>query len=360
MSKILIVCKAFFPVNSPRSFRATELAKEFSRQGDEVTVLTDYSPLQASLQNEYGIRFEYFPRKKMVAFKGKFGQYINRILKLIIEFPDIQYAFFVKNRLKKIGTFDVLISIAVPHPIHWGVSWFNVKKQGIVKCWIADCGDPYYGQENDSFKKLFYFAWIENWFCKGADFITVPTDGAINGYFSRFHHKIRVIPQGFRFQDYQLNLRENAKPETVIKFAYAGLFIPGKRDPRLFLEFLCATKTPYEFHIYTNNDSLVKKYADLSHGRIIVHAFIPREQLLKELMVMDFLVNFDNIGSKQTPSKLIDYIILNKPILSIKNGPLDEEVIVKFLERNYEDQLVISDRQQYRIENVVSRFKKLF
>ena len=38
--KILIISKGFYPENSPRSFRATELAKEFAIQGYEVTVLT--------------------------------------------------------------------------------------------------------------------------------------------------------------------------------------------------------------------------------------------------------------------------------------------------------------------------------
>ena len=46
--KILIVTRLFHPEITPRAFRAYELAKEFSRQGHDVTVLTterefDYS-----------------------------------------------------------------------------------------------------------------------------------------------------------------------------------------------------------------------------------------------------------------------------------------------------------------------------
>ena len=37
--RILIVGRTFFPEQSPRSFRTTELAKEFARQGHQVEVL---------------------------------------------------------------------------------------------------------------------------------------------------------------------------------------------------------------------------------------------------------------------------------------------------------------------------------
>ena len=48
---ILIVSISFYPDNSPRSFRATELAKELGRHGNEVDILTnkrdfDYSQFE--------------------------------------------------------------------------------------------------------------------------------------------------------------------------------------------------------------------------------------------------------------------------------------------------------------------------
>ncbi len=38
--KILLVTAAFYPENSPRSFRATELALELVKQGNFVKILT--------------------------------------------------------------------------------------------------------------------------------------------------------------------------------------------------------------------------------------------------------------------------------------------------------------------------------
>ncbi len=38
--RLLLVSNAFYPEISPRSYRATELAREFCRQGHDVVVVT--------------------------------------------------------------------------------------------------------------------------------------------------------------------------------------------------------------------------------------------------------------------------------------------------------------------------------
>jgi hypothetical protein len=58
---------------------------------------------------------------------------------------------------------------------------------------------------------------------------------------------------------------------------------------------------------------------------------------------MDFVVNFENVGLTQTPSKLIDYAILQKPILSIKTGGFQPEVVTEFLRADYTHALTIEN-----------------
>ena len=130
------------------------------------------------------------------------------------------------------------------------------------------------------------------------------------------------------------------------------MFIPGRRDPSEFLNYLCSLNQEYEFHIYTQTTQLVEPFIKRSKGRIQIKAFLPREKLLYELSKMDFMVNFENAGSKQTPSKLIDYTIIEKPILSIITGNLNIEVIDEFIKGNYKNAKIIEDPDQYRIENV--------
>src|SRR5690606_25284138 len=93
-----------------------------------------------------------------------------------------------------------------------------------------------------------------------------------------------------------------------------------------------------------------------SEGRVILHDIIPREDLLYELSKMDFLVNLENVGERQTPSKLIDYAIVDRPVLSINSSEIECEKIRAFLSGNYRDQYHLLDIARYRIENIGCSF----
>ncbi len=363
--KILIVSNAFVPEVSPRSFRTTELAQELARQGHTVKVITHQAKEQLEIASKFGIEFKDLGKYtwKPVKVKGTglirlWFRFWARMLLWFFEYPSIELVWMVKRALKNESGYDLLISIAAPFPVHWGVATCRKKAGDIAKIWVADCGDPYMGQENDTFKPMFYFKYVEKWFCKKADYLTVPTEGSIQAYYSEFHEKIKVIPQGFKFEDIKKHPLHGDDKKVI--FGYGGMFIPGKRDPSEFLNFLLSkTNINYEFHIYTATPQFVASFSEKSNGKIKVFDPIKREQLLAAMSEMDFVVNFENVGSKQTPSKLIDYAIINKPILSIKTGDFNELVANQFLGKNYEAALRIDNPDRYRIENVTSAFVKL-
>lgn len=364
--KILIVTNGFYPDISPRSFRATELAKEFVRQGHEVNVLTHPRIGTDVFCKENGIVFKDLgditwpvPQVKGKGFVKLFWRILARFSTLLFEYPYIQIMPLLKKALKKESDYDLMISVAVPYPIHWGIAAVRNKKKRIAKIWIADCGDPYMGQENDTFKPPFYFAWLEKKFCRKAEFITVPTQTSYLGYYKEFHNKIKVIPQGFRFEDVRKYEGENSKDKIV--FGYGGMFIPGRRDPTEFLTFLNTLdkKINFEFHIYTGTPNLVEPFLLNSKNRIILHKILTRDELLYEMSKMNFVVNFENVGTTQTPSKLIDYAIIQKPILSIKTGDLKTNTILEFLNNDYTNSLIIKNPDQYRIENIAQNFLAL-
>lgn len=364
VKRILIVTASFYPDNTPRAFRATELAKEFARQGFSVTVLTFPNSEHDELQSNFGIKFVSLGHRRWpeVALFGKgFFSLIRRVLrrslKMLLEYPNLELMFLVRKALSHVGFHDVLISLAAPYPVHWGVAAARNKKRSLASVWIADCGDPFMGQENDSFKYPIYFMPVEKWFCRKADFIVVPTQGAIHGYYKEFHSKIRVIPQGLKFED--VELAEPPESKDLPEFAYAGIFIPGRRDPRELLAFLISLKMEFRFHLYTRSEDLVKEYVDSSNGRIILHSPVPRADLLYELSKLHFVVNIDNRGHRQVPSKLVDYTVINRPILSVRTGDLDRENVLRFLKGDYSGRLVIENPDQYRIENVCRKFLEL-
>ncbi len=363
--KILIVSASFYPENSPRSFRTTELIKEFARQQHSVTLITQkkIEPHQ-KFETKYKIVIKDMGerRYKSISIKGKgvnrlIRRFLLRFSKLLFEYPDIELFWMVRNALRKESGYDLLISIAVPYPVHWGVAAVRSETHKIARTWVADCGDPYVGKENDTFKVPFYFGFIEKWFMKRADFISVPTVGAISAYFPEFHKKIKVIPQGFRFEDYKFDNNKVKNPCPT--FAYAGMFIPGRRDPAEFIEYLRQLDINFRFHIYTKTPRYVPEIEEADRARIIIHEPIPRMDLLEILNEMDFLVNFENVGNKQTPSKIIDYLIIGKPIMSVRTGQLDKNLVKEFLAGKYDRKMLIQDPCQYRIENVCEKFLQL-
>jgi hypothetical protein len=364
--KVLIISGSFYPMNSPRSFRTTELAKELARQGHEVTVLTPKIPEHIDFEEKHGLTIKDLGQLtwKPIELKGRgssllLRRAIRRFSSLLVEYPNIQLMGMVEKALKKEEQqYDLLISIAVPYPVHWGVAkmWKGESDENPAKVWIADCGDPFMGAENDTFKPLFHFKYIEKWFCKKVDYLTVPVKTAVQAYYPEFHDKIKVIPQGFNFDEVKTAPKEE-KPHP--HFAYAGGLIPGRRDPKAFFEYLISLDQDYVFDIYTNSEALVRPYADKSKGRIRLKHYIPRLDLLFELSKLDFVVNFENAGQKQIPSKLIDYSIIKKPILSVNSFNYDSAITDEFFKANYTNAFQLENLEDYKIENVANAFLNL-
>jgi hypothetical protein len=90
--------------------------------------------------------------------------------------------------------------------------------------------------------------------------------------------------------------------------------------------------------------------------KLEVRCYIPRNELLNVLGKMDFLINFEVESKVQKSSKLIDYALVQRPILLINPSDIDKIVLKEFLNGNYEKQIEIDDIEQYNIKNVASDF----
>lgn len=358
-NKILIVTKFFYPEITPRAFRAFELAKEFSNQGHEVTVLTTVKKCSyVTLEAKYGFKVKDIVKNEPSELQGNGIKRIVRFALLhIFQYPYIFLSSNFKNALNKENGYDLLISIAHPFPVHFGVALARGKNKSLAKTWVADCGDPFAGNQHGRLPYPFYYKWLENWFCKRVDFITIPIKEALPAYPEFCRDKIRVIPQGFNFAEVKPSYKkENNKVPT---FAYAGNTSPGLRDPRLLLDFLNNTKKDFKFIIYTRNTEFLKPYQLKLGAKLELRDYVPRNKLINELGTMDFLLNLENKGSVQKPSKLIDYALLKRPILSILPANLDKEKIVAFLDGDYTKALKIDNLESYSILNVTKEFLKL-
>jgi hypothetical protein len=279
---------------------------------------------------------------------------LNRLAQLLFEYPDIKLYHLVKKAIARSDKkYDLCISIAVPYSIHWGTA-AGLNNNKFAYKWIADCGDPFMGDESDSFKHPFYFKYIEKWFCRKADCLTVPTENSYLGYYEEFWSKIKVIPQGFDFNEVKIaNQKHDYGCPT---FGYAGGVIPNYREPFDFLDYLCQIDYEFKFVVYTKYPKYFEKYKDKLEDKIVVNGIADRLQVLYEFSKFDFVVNFDNKGSKQVASKLIDYYIIKKPILNIPFRSFNTSLFDEFMEGQYKNKYYMKNPEQYKIESVVTKF----
>jgi hypothetical protein len=361
--KILIVTNGFYPENSPRSLRATELAKEFACKGHSVKVITHYREGVKDFCKNQRIEFKDLGALTwpVPVIHGKglirlFWRAVVRLSSLLFEYPLLQIAPLVRKELKGEKEYDLLISVAVPYPIHWGVAAARNKKNEIAKIWVADCGDPFMGLENDTFKRPFYFGWIERWFCRKADYISIPFEGAMDAYYREFHGKIKIIPQGLSFP----NLIPKAQRNQIIHFAYAGNIVSYLHYALPFFRYLNTLEIDFKFHIYTIDKHI---YTDNLNVKTLkkctFHNYKDRMILLEELNEVDFLLHFPYQKESQKSLKLVDYFFLNKPIISFNNDERSYERLIQFLNFDFKDQMKRETVEKYRIENVVKQFISL-
>ncbi|WP_225035062.1 glycosyltransferase [Winogradskyella sp. SM1960] len=357
--KILIVTRFFHPDITPRAFRAFELAKELSRQGHNVTVLTtkrdfDYTEIENKHKLTIKATVKNEPKELL---GGGIKRAIRFSLKHFFLFPFIFLSRHFKNSLKKESDYDLLISIAHPYPVHFGVVLALNKNKLLTKTWIADCGDPFASEQEGRLKNPFYYKIIEKWFCEKTNFITIPIAEAKVAYPSMCQHKLKVIPQGFNFKDITPNY--DLSKNKVPTFAYAGNLSPGIRDPRKFLDFLIETGKDFKLILYTRNKGFLLSYAEVLGQKLEFREYVPRDVLLKELGQMDFLLNLENKNTVQSPSKLIDYTLLERPILSIKPFDINKQTIMEFLNGDFTNALVLKNVEDYNIKNVAVQFLAL-
>lgn len=358
--KIVLIGRRSYPISAPRANRITELAKELSRQGHEVILYALLGDIDyTDISKETGVKFKSLGKARYGLYSnsgqshvGLVARIFTKLFKKLLLFPDIVMIPMVKKAIKQEGKIDLLITIANPHINHFAAALADRSKVG---CWIADCGDPFMG--NPFRKHPFYFEYFERAWCKRCNYITVPIEEAKDGYYPEYREKIKVIPQGF---DFNLTKLAEYKQNTAPTFGYSGIFYKDLRDPEKFLQYLVELNKPFKFVCYTK-PGFLEPYKEKLGDKIEIHDYIPREDLLKELSKMDFLINLPNKSGVQQPSKLIDYALTKRPILAVSSDMTDEEKqhCVEFLNGDYTHKYIVPDIQQYNIVNVASKFLAL-
>lgn len=359
--KIVIISQVMFPSLLPRAHRTTELAKELARQGHQVIVYAllgnyDYSSFKKDTGVEVkqlGVSTWGLENSEEESNRNLIKRIIKRTVGKYLWLPDRELIPMVKQAINEQAGINCLITIAMPHVIHYGASLANLNN---VNTWIADCGDPF--MLNPFSKHPKYFEKYERSWCDRCDYITVPVESAIKGYYPEYANKIKVIPQGFDFSS--TKTAEYVKND-VPTFAYIGAVYPGKRDPKMFIEYLIKLGIDFKFKIFGSSWFFFEPYKEQLKEKLEFCGKMPREKLIYELSKCDFLININNESGVQTPSKLIDYYLSKRPIITVSTQLKQHEIetINQFIKGIYENQTAVVDVEEYNIVNVAGRFLSL-
>lgn len=356
MKIIISMSQDLFDVN-PRSFRVLELAKELKRRGHYVTIISlnkrkIYSheeTLDNIIQNE---RPKEISVKKVSKIKISIFYLLSYLIYDVKIFTKVKY---LKKNLKKFLNYDVALSISPTFVNNIAIALSKFSK-GTVK--IFDCGDPFYYNVD---KIAPYWKFIAKKIYNKADFVCVPIEKALLTYYKLVKkEKLRVIPQGIDFSSYEIcEYKKNAVPT----FIYTGNFYREIRNPIIFLDFLSSLNEDFCFKIYTSENremlQILKEYEKKLNGKMKIYPLVSRKECIKLLSQSDFIVNFENLVEKQLPSKLIDYGIAKRPVISFSSKTFNKEIFMQFLKGDYTNKLDI-DITKYDIKKVADQFEEIF
>lgn len=367
---IVIFSGSLYPNIHPRAFRATELAKEFVRLGHNVISIVckgsdgfDYSAFEKESKIKV-INLDVFKGNRTAEVASKKKTVFHSIERYLIEYllcgNLFRYGKEICKKLKELDalkTADLVIVLSTPFPCHYGFAKY-VRQYGRTYVAIADSGDPFYYSKQT--KRAIWFKYIEKNVYKQFDYLTIPTNNAIPLYNKLLpEDKIKIIPQGFNMRNLKLY---SGTFDGAVKFAYAGVFYWDIRNPEFLFKALEKIEQPFEFYLYmrykdSKFEEVIKKYPRLAEN-IKVSYNVPHDDLIFELSKMNFLINIENLSNTQMPSKLIDYGMTKRPILSTNEKSFNPNILDKFFEGNYEDRYIVNIGD-YDIEKVASQFLSL-
>jgi hypothetical protein len=377
--KILLASYFFYPENTPRAFRATELAKEFARRGHEVTVVVPEHPADTrALFQKIGIRVVQAPAGFLRNKKAKFrkAQTVpngakmspsswKRMFRAFYEFlypggDAIEFAIPLANALGKMRErYGLLISIGLPISAHVGVALALRRNSDLAATTVADYGDPF--SENEGLEVFSWHRWLEQWWLKQFTYVTIPIASAV-GAFRQFKSEefVRVIPQGFDLTPIAL---PPYQPHPIRRFAYAGSFYKKIRNPRRLFEFLLKDERRFEFHIFTDFShaetmACLERFREELGDRLKLHDLLPREECIRMLAQFDFLINIQNSTTLQSPSKTVDYALARRPVFNCSQDFIDTERLQTYLDGSFPPP-DLPDLRPYDIRTVAEQFLAL-
>jgi hypothetical protein len=366
--RILIITYSYPPALTPRAFRWGAISEWMVSQGHHVDVVCAKSAGVPDYQVAGGVRvhrtgggmresLKMWLNRKPEA-KGAIHNVVANVpsrrgslargLKYLYSFtlqkimwPDFAGPWYFSALRKSSNLIeqdrpDVIISVSVPFTGHL-VGWSLQKKYPIR--WVVDIGDPFSFMtetpvnNHGIFNRLNYYS--EERILQKADAISVTTDQTKTEYCKYFpsiaSSKISVIPPLFVAPSAATVANSFFSDDIKIRLVFAGTLYSRIRNPAILLKFFekmladpIGQKLELHFFGAINDcESCFEKYQSLVGTKIFLHGLVAREDVLRAMKGAEILVNLGNGTAYQLPSKVIEYVMLAKPVLNISPLALD-------------------------------------
>lgn len=243
------------------------------------------------------------------------------------------------RKLLRENHYDAIISVSwpvSPHVVGWVLSrWFAKSIP-----WVVDIGDPFsfnYLTPINDFKKYAKLNYrFENSLLQRSSYITVTTGKTKQEYEKQFSvedGKIHVIPPLVSINPVRSDNASSLflKDECVKRLVYTGSLRRNNRRPEPLLELFSqliaqARQEKLELHIFGDVKQCMDSFLPYRHlldQNLFLHGIVSKDIVDQAIFEADVLVNIGNVSEHQLPSKIVEYLASNKPVINVATSEND-------------------------------------
>lgn len=385
MKNIVVIARYFAPDNEIAAVRPTKLAKFLKESGQySITVITTVKSPGGLKDSLLEHDLKYVDRIIRISGENGLSRFLGRIIlwvkskhngciseaghlsldedkkqrgmlrkiKVFLEKPwdflkfvteyqrDRNFYRNAKRYLKhNQQNYDIILSTFGPYAVHQIGRYMKRNQESAF--WIADFRD---GPLNDFVPKLFrrYAQNYPNRICRGADLVTAVSQGVLDELGLPGSMKVKVIPNGYDQEDIEASTKK--VPNGKMTFTYTGTLYRGKSDlTPLFralselMEQGCIEKPKIVLQYAGAESSRFMEQTALYHLDDIVVSYgnVEREKALRLQWESDilFLASWNQSGKTGVVTgKLLEYMMMDRPILSLISGELPNSKIREIIE----------------------------
>jgi hypothetical protein len=343
LKRLLVISWSLPPLLGARSIQVGRTLKVLVERDWKITALTvDPDSLPATTPLDYELADNYLHGLELIRIKAPISYRVFTVLRKIIPSwaptPDDQVTWAsrltrtVLTRYKARG-FDAMLTFGHPWSDHLAGNAI-MKRFGLP--WVAHFSDPwadnpYYTRLSD--KQMRNMRAKESSVIQGASAFVFTSDATVNLVMSRYPKQLRskayVVPHGFDKSLVSGLRKEVSDTDTQMNIVHTGNLY-GLRSPKMLIESLVEMrKTGKNYQqikiTFVGRVKNKTKWQTLVDGnqlqrQVQFHPTVSYNESLQMASGADVLLLIDAPSKEESvflPSKLVDYLAFDKPIMGL-------------------------------------------